>query len=249
MAEVSYVGNRGAYFPAPNMSQLLLVNSVTPSQLLFAVWTQHQQPYRRGAAHHSHQQSSAVQARFPQFKLVPVNGTLTVPSVYQGFPAAQNLIQALRGVPQWGVLTPWLGPPMGKTWYDSMQVKVTKRFSHGLQAAGNFTWAKANVIGSASDSTFFLTGQAVTTDVYNFNDNKQVNQYVRPLALTITFSYTTPKFSATNFGMKVLSQVARDWQLGSRASAIRAVHSLSLPARLTTSSTSWAGLAGTVVAL
>ncbi len=54
----------------------------------------------------------------------------------------------------------------------------------------------------------------MTTDVYNFNDNKQVNQYVRPLALTITFSYTTPKFSATNFGMKVLSQVARDWQLG-----------------------------------
>jgi len=91
-------------------------------------------------------------------------------------------------------------------------VKVTKRYSHGLQAAGNFTWAKASVIGSASDSTFFLGGQAVTTDVYNFNDNKQVNQYVRPLALTATFSYTTPGFSATSTGMKVLSHVVRDWQ-------------------------------------
>ncbi len=48
---------------------------------------------------------------------------------------------------------------MGKTWYDSMQVKVTKRYSHGLQAHGNFTWAKGDVIGSASDSTFFLGGK------------------------------------------------------------------------------------------
>jgi hypothetical protein len=103
---------------------------------------------------------------------------------------------------------------LGKTWYDSMQIKVTKRYSHGLQAGGNFTWAKANVIGSASDSTYFLGGQAVATDIFNFNDNKQLNQYVRPLALTITFTYTTPRISASSVGMKVLSQVARDWQLG-----------------------------------
>ena len=92
----------------------------------------------------------------PNSKLVPVNGTLTVPSVYKGFPAAQHLVQALRAVRSGGCLSPWIGPPMGKTWYDSMQVKVTKRYSHGLQAAGNFTWAKGDVIGSASDSTFFL---------------------------------------------------------------------------------------------
>ena len=210
VAEVSYVGNRGNYFPAPNLGQIAS-NSVTPSQLLSQYGLNINNP-ADAALLTTPISSSAVQARFPQFKLVNVNGTLTVPSVYQGFPASQNLVQALRGVPQWGVITPWLGPPMGKTWYDSMQVKVTKRYSHGFQAAGNFTWAKASVIGSASDSTFFLGGQAVTTDVYNFNDNKQVNQYVRPLAMTITFSYTTPKFSATSFAMRVLSQVARDWQ-------------------------------------
>ena len=32
--------------------------------------------------------------------------------------------------------------------------------------------------------------------------------------MTITFSYMTPKFAATGFAMKALSQVARDWQLG-----------------------------------
>src|SRR6476646_169183 len=158
--------------------------------------------------------SAAVQARFPQFALVNVNGTPTVPGVYKGFPASQQLIQALSGVPQWGGLGPWIGPPMGKTWYDSMQVKVTKRYSHGLQADGNFTWAKGSVIGSASDSTYFLTGQAVATDILNFNNNKQLNHYVRPLSQTIAFTYTTPKITESGTAMKFLSYAARDWQAG-----------------------------------
>jgi len=212
VAEVSYVGNRGAYFPAPNMNQIAS-NALTPD-ILKSAWGIDMNNAADRALLTQQITSAAVQARFPQFQPVLVNGQLTVPTVYKGFPAAQNLIQALRGVPQWGGVSPWVGPPMGKTWYDSMQVKVTKRYSHGLQAAGNFTWAKADVIGSASDSTFFLGQQAVTTDIYNFNNNKQLNQYVRPLALTITFSYTTPKFEAANFAFRALSQVTRDWQLG-----------------------------------
>jgi hypothetical protein len=212
VAEISYVGNRGAYFAAPNMDQIAQ-NTVTPASLLSQYGIDMNNANDRTLLT-SQVQSAAVQARFPQLKLVPVNGTNTVPSVYPGFPATQNLIQALRGAPQWGSLGPWLGPPMGKTWYDSMQVKVTKRYSHGLQANGNFTWAKGDVIGSASDSTYFLGGQAVTTDIFNFNDNKQLNQYVRPLAMTITFSYTTPKIAGDGIAMKALSQVARDWQIG-----------------------------------
>jgi hypothetical protein len=212
VAEISYVGNRGAYFPAPNMDQIAQ-NTVTPQSLQSQYGIDMNNSNDR-ALLTSQVSSAAVQARFPGLALVPVNGTLTVPSVYPGFPASQNLIQALRGIPQWGALAPWLGPPMGKTWYDSMQVKVTKRYSHGLQASGNFTWAKGSVIGSASDSTYFLTGQALSTDIFNFNNNKQLNQYVRPLAMTITFSYTTPKFEATGFAMRALSQVARDWQVG-----------------------------------
>jgi hypothetical protein len=209
---VSYVGNRGAYFPAPNMNQISS-NALTP-ELLKSFWgIDMNNATDRGLL--TKQISSAdVQARFPQFQTVPLNGTLTVPGVYKGFPASQSLVQALRATPQWMGVSPWLGPPMGKTWYDSMQVKVTKRYSRGLQADGNFTWAKANVIGSASDSTFFLGQQAVTTDIYNFNNNKQVNQYVRPLAMTITFSYTTPKFEASSRALKVVSHLTRDWQLG-----------------------------------
>jgi hypothetical protein len=212
VVEVAYVGNRGAYFPAPNMDQIAQ-NTVTPASLK-ALWGIDMNNAADRTLLTTPISSSAVQQRFPQFALVNVNGTPTVPSVYKGFPASQNLIQALRGVPQWGALGPWIGPPMGKTWYDSMQVKATKRFSHGLQASGNFTWAKGDVIGSASDSTYFLTGQATTTDIYNFGINKQLNQYVRPLATTITFTYTTPRFSADGVGMKAVSHVLRDWQLG-----------------------------------
>ena len=130
-------------------------------------------------------------------------------------PFIPELVQALRPVPQWaGGVLPWLGPPLGDTWYDSMQVKVTKRYSHGLQAQGNFTWAKGLVNGASSDSTYFLNGNPATNDVYNLKQNKQLNQYVAPLAMTITATYTTPKFHATGFGMKTLSQVAGDWQIG-----------------------------------
>ena len=212
VAEVSYVGNRGAYFPAPNLNQIAS-NALTPELLKSAWGIDMNNPTDRGLL--TKQISSGdVQARFPQFQTVPVNGTLTVPAVYKGFPASQQLIQALRAAPQWGGVSPWLGPPMGKTWYDSLQAKITKRYSHGFQADGNFTWAKGDVIGSASDSTFFLTQQAVTTDIYNYNNNKQLNQYVRPLAMTITFSYTTPKFQASSRALNAVSHVTRDWQIG-----------------------------------
>ncbi len=212
VAEISYVGNRGAYFPAPLMDQIAQ-NTLTPADLAARNGLDFTNANDR-ALLTTPITSQAVQARFPQFAIVNVNGTPTVPSVYPGFPAAQQLIQALRSTPQWGGLGPWVGPPMGKTWYDSMQVKVTKRYSHGLQASGNFTWAKGDIIGSASDSTYFLGGQAAATDIFNFDNNKQLNQYVRPLAMVITLTYTTPKTGGDGFAMKALSHAVRDWQLG-----------------------------------
>jgi hypothetical protein len=51
-------------------------------------------------------------------------------------------------------------------------------------------------------------------DIYNYETNKQLNQLNRPLAAVISGSYVTPKFRADSTGMKVLSQVVRDWQIG-----------------------------------
>ncbi len=51
-----------------------------------------------------------------------------------------------------GVALAWT--PLGKTWYDSMQVKVTrKRYSTACRP-------QEQVNGSASDSTYYLASQA-----------------------------------------------------------------------------------------
>jgi hypothetical protein len=49
--------------------------------------------------------------------------------------------------------------------------------------------------------------------VFNYPLNKQLNQLVRPFAVVISGAYTTPRMAGDSTGMKVLSQVLRDWQL------------------------------------
>ena len=66
---------------------------------------------------------------------------------YTGFPANQQLAQALRPFPQFTNI-PVYWNPMGKSWYDSLQVKATKRFSHGLSFLSTFTWQKSFSLGS-----------------------------------------------------------------------------------------------------
>jgi hypothetical protein len=120
-------------------------------------------------------------------------------------------------VPQWatGGPTSFLGPPMGKTWYDSLQTKATKRFSHGLAAQASFVWSKGEDLGAGSEAPIFLSYNPVISDIFNPGINKQLNQLVYPEALVISGTYSTPKLpSADSGGMKVLSQVVRDWQLG-----------------------------------
>jgi hypothetical protein len=136
---------------------------------------------------------------------------------YPGMPLTQTVAQQLRPSPQFTAPTAVdLGPPIGKTWYDSLQMKGTKRFSHGLQMQASFVWAKGLVNGTGAEAGNITTlaGTPIYNDIYNYGINKQLNQLVRPLATVISGSYTTPKFAAQSGGMKVLSQVTRDWQVG-----------------------------------
>ena len=65
----------------------------------------------------------------------------TVP--YSDFPLTSTLAQALRPFPQYasGLAATWA--PLGDTWYNSLQVKATKRLSHGLDFTYAFTWQKS----------------------------------------------------------------------------------------------------------
>src|ERR1700686_4999609 len=71
---------------------------------------------------------------------------------YAGFPTNSTVAQSLRPYPQFGALTTWWSP-LGKTWYDSLQAKATKRFSRGLSLTSVFTWQKQLAMGSQTAPT------------------------------------------------------------------------------------------------
>jgi hypothetical protein len=106
------------------------------------------------------------------------------------------------------VAIPTYWNPLGKSWYDSLQIKATKRFSHGLTFFGTFAWSKAQSlgaeIGEPNPGSF---GGAQVNDVFNRNTNKYLSIYDQPLVFNISATYTTPKMG----GNKILSWLARDW--------------------------------------
>src|ERR1700674_2982413 len=95
---------------------------------------------------------------------------------YAGFPLTSPVAQSLRPFPQFGSIT-YLWSPLGKTWYDSLQVKVTQRFSHGLSFTSAFTWQKSLTSGAEQNVIAGATGGAVVNDVYNRPQNKYMSQY------------------------------------------------------------------------
>jgi hypothetical protein len=202
VAEATYVGNRGVWWTAPELDATdynalqvsdlarygLNINSDADRQLLLS-------PIG----------SPAVQARFPRF--VVVNGT--VPSVYPGFPATQPLNQALRLAPEFLGVPPFLGPPLGDTWYDALQTKVTKRFSHGISIQGSYTFSKNEVLGTSAATQYFTPGTPLINDVYNRAVNKQLAQNTTPSLLVISGMYVTPNWKRNRF----LGQVTGGWQI------------------------------------
>jgi hypothetical protein len=120
---------------------------------------------------------------------------------FTGFPSTATLAQALRPYPQFSSgLTPQFAP-LGTTSYNSLQAKVTKRLSHGIDATFAFTYQKSLVFGSTIN------------DVFNRAANKQVLAAEdQPLQSVIAFTYTAPKINGIN---RVLQYALYDWQIGS----------------------------------
>jgi hypothetical protein len=129
---------------------------------------------------------------------------------YAGFPTGQPVAQLIRPFPQFGSLNNWHYAPDGDTWYQSLQMKATKRFSHGLDFSSSFTWSKQLALGAEEDFSFFQAISVQVNDIANRPQNKYLSGFDQPLLFVFSGSYTTPKISSN----KALSWVARDWQLG-----------------------------------
>ena len=98
---------------------------------------------------------------------------------YVGFPLTQRVALSLRPFPQFTTI-PIAWDPLGKTWYDSLQVKVTKRLSHGFSAVGTYTWAKNLAMGGEREPNFGTTASGSVNDVFNRPNSKCISQYDPP---------------------------------------------------------------------
>ncbi|MCU1335988.1 MAG: hypothetical protein JWO19_1569 [Bryobacterales bacterium] len=202
--DVSYVGNRSAWFVAPLLAPLNY-NALTPEGLKsrYGIDVTNRTD---AALLNTPINSPSVTARFPW--LANPN------SVYPGFPATQPLKQALRDYPQWNGIPPFLGPPNGNTWYDSLQIKATKRLSHGLNVQLAYAWQKELTNGTNSNTSYVTPSAPLINDVYNKALDKQISGFSQPQTLTISFNYTTPKLRSDRSAFKALSWTARDWTVG-----------------------------------
>jgi hypothetical protein len=201
VAEVAYVGNRGAWWVGPEISALNY-NALTPQGLLSQYGIDVTNPADTKLLN-TPISSPLVIARFPW--LANPN------SVYPGFPKTQSLGQALRPYPQWLGIPPFLGPPDGNTWYDSLQAKLTKRFSHGLSLQSAYTWEKELTNGTNSNTAYLTPSPPLINDVFNKALDKQISGFSLPQELVISFSYATPKLRSDTTGLKALSWLTRDW--------------------------------------
>jgi hypothetical protein len=127
-------------------------------------------------------------------KLASVGISSALP--YAGFPGT-SLASALYPFPQFGSQAP-SGSATGDTMYNSLQIKVTKRLSHGLQAGGTYTYAKG----------FTRIGRQ---EFFNPQSDVWGLQQIPPQVLTFNATYTVPKAQFLNSWE---NQITRGWQAG-----------------------------------
>jgi hypothetical protein len=198
--EVSYVGNRGAWWNSNGT--LTDPNRVTPQVL-----AQHNMslndPYIVGTGNGSDAFLLKPFSSVSSADLTKYN--LTLP--YTGFTGSVS--QALRPYPQFGgIYVLWA--PLGRTWYDSLQMKLTKRFSHGLDFTAAYTFQKELTVGSESVDTAFMPVNPSINNINDYKSNKTLSGMSIPHRLVIAANYRIPKLNVN----KWLDMVLQDWTWG-----------------------------------
>lgn len=183
VVEAAYVGNRSVWWQA---NSLVDINALTPERI---------------ASFGLDLNNTADR----QLLRSPLNSSLAAQrgfnkTPYPGFPLGQTVAQSLRPFPQFLTINA-SGAPQGNTWYDSLQVKVTKRVSRGLDFNAAYTWQKELQLG---------TEAGVVNDVFNRDQNKYISGLSRPQTFVIAANYRLPRLE-TN---EAVSWALRDWTLG-----------------------------------
>lgn len=182
MLETAYVRNRGVWEEADGLINL---NAVTPQRIAAAGLDINSAADRTLLT--SRLDSSIAQSR--GFK-----------APYAGYPLSLTVAQTLRPFPQFGNMSVWWAP-LGSNWYDALQTKVTRRYSHGLTLTGAFTWQKELVLGAEGGPI---------NDVFNRPNQKTISASSQPFVFVTGFSYQVQPWGFN----KWMKAAIRDWTIG-----------------------------------
>ncbi len=187
MLEANWVGNRGAWISQPSgifaSNTLVNLNAINPATL---------------TAHGINPATQAGQnLLLSTFKSgIPQANGFNLP--YAGYPLTATLAQALRPYPQFGNI-PLVWAPLDDSWYESLQSKLTKRYSHGLTVNAAFTWSKAEANPGGT-----------VNNVFNRGVNKSIASYDEPFVFNVGFTYDIPTVS----GNKFVRAIESGWVFG-----------------------------------
>src|SRR5712692_6999410 len=165
LVEAHYVGNRGAWFRADGLVDL---NAVTP-QMLAA----------RGLDIRNADDRAVLTSRLDSPQAIARGFR----APYAGYPLSATAAQSLRPFPQFGGLG-IMWAPLGNTWYDSLQIRVTKRYSYGLDLTASYTWSKD--LTTVEDQG---GGTVPVNDVFNRRNQKTISGFDQPHIFVTGFNY------------------------------------------------------------
>ena len=188
VVEASYVANRGVWWPVNGLSAS---NEMTPELL-----------GRYGFQVGNTADSSLLRALWSGLNTTQLS-TLASKGIaipYSGFPLNQSVRQSIRPFPQYSGGIGQTQAPLGKTWYDGLQINLTQRSYRGLSLNANYAFAKAlNLMGSP--------------DIFNRQLGKNLGNDL-PHQFRLSATYDVPRFNGGSLGTKVLSNIASDWGIG-----------------------------------
>ncbi|HEY4361455.1 MAG TPA: carboxypeptidase regulatory-like domain-containing protein [Bryobacteraceae bacterium] len=176
--EATYVGNRGVWWPSGTQAYLNQLSPQNASVYGLSPYSNATDNLLLGSAI----SSSGVTSRLGN--LLP----------YSGYATSNTLLNALRPYPQFSTIGV-TNSTTGKTFYDSLQMKGTKRTSHGLQINGTFTWSKAM--------------QLIRPNLF-VPSNKSIQTIDQPFVFNANILYTTQSW----FAKRMVNQAVKDWSIG-----------------------------------
>jgi hypothetical protein len=116
---------------------------------------------------------------------------------YPTFSTANTVAQALRPFPQFGSISA-AHSPLGDSWYDALQTKLTKRYSYGLTLTFSFAFSDELATGEAEN------------DVFNRQTDKYIDVNSQPFVYAMAVNYRIPGVQMNHFA-KV---VTNGWTVG-----------------------------------